>query len=303
MTCFRILLLFCFIGLPLAASATPMEQVVASLRALQIEVPAPAERRIIEQMTPLHDANPALFAEQTARLLDMANLSQTAQRQSARVRLTELHRQMLTRIGPATSIALDIVDKTDRMVLEIAPGIGLTERDLGWSMMLVAMQRTPSAKTPNDINLTASEGDALMTETLAIIKGASPDQQRVLASTDAWAFGALPIWGNFSASELRDVVSVVTNTAPPPAGVVDKVLGVTDRAAWLAGLDIGLTPAERQQYQALDRFLASGAMAGSLAEPLGLATPDPSGGLTALNLLMQRNLGATTAKDGSGARK
>jgi hypothetical protein len=245
------------------------EDVLRSLTALGLDPGAQDRAIITEQITTARadTQDRDWFDASTPRLVEMAVLSQEALRPSSRIRLVEMHRQLLELLVMGDNRALELAAAADPMVEQFEIGVGMTNRDLGWAIMLEAMRRDlPS--DPREMQLGSNQAEALRKEITIGFRKDTYGARHFLSRVDAWAFGTIAAWPQMTPDERLLAVSVVTEEAVPPVALIEKVIGAQDVLLWLAGIDIGLTEAETNTYPALVAYLHEGNLAGGVKDLL-----------------------------------
>lgn len=210
------------------------------------------------------------YAQSLTVIDDMAELGQTAARPSARLRLQDLHRQLIERLLPDDNLARDLMNAQDPLVHTVEAGVGMTERDMGWSIMLEAL-KADMQDDPRDLKVSSDQADALLEMVNAKFESSEDGARQFMARVDAWGMGTMAAWPNLTPEERKIAVSVVTDPSIPPANVLNKVIGTSNVLFWAAGVDIGLTDTEKADYPELVAYLEAGHLAGGMANYIGAA--------------------------------
>lgn len=242
----------------------------------------------------------ALGAEDAAEMalgriaLSMAELSEGAEFPTTRMVMQDLHREFVTgALGP-DSAAVRALDAADPMIAEIAPGLGITEQDLGWGGWLEIVRQEQPEGSPRDL---AIDPDAYAAAVAGFVETweESTDVERMfLARIDAWAAGVALAWPGLDAAEREAVSHAVLRDDIPPVRAFEAVTGATDAIDWLAGLHVGLTDAEKAAHPALAAYLTEGGMSGAMAPLLAereamVASAVAMAELSTLNTMMNLN--------------
>lgn len=211
--------------------------------------------------------------ESVGLLDDMAELSLTAERLSARVRLGDLHRQLTERLVPEDSLARDLLNKKDPLIHPVEAGVGMTKRDMGWAIMLEALKAN-MPDDPRGLEVAPGQADVIMDQVNEKFETGQPGSRHFLARVDAWGMGTVAAWNSLTLDERKIAASAVTNDAIPPKQLVEKVLGTSNILYWAAGVEVGLTDAEKAQYPDLAAYLKDGNLAGGMASFIGKRMDD-----------------------------
>lgn len=281
------------LGAQPAYATDPANQVIGSIEQLGVNITPPDRTLIAQQVTSAAQAaeDPEWFHNSAARLGDMAALTQSALRPSARIRLTEMHRQLLALMITTDNRALDLVGQADPMIHPVEPGIGMTQSDLSWAVMLEAM-RQDLPDDPKELTLTNDQIKLLTDQIIRTFQKEPTGAKHFLAHLDAWAFGVISAWPELTPEERKIAVSVVTEAVIPPEPLMTKIIGAQDVLYWLAGIDVGLTQSELDAYPQLASYLSDGYMAGSIADLLAKRVTmmgDKAAQAATLNMMMDLN--------------
>ncbi len=253
---------------PAAVAATPTDNVLLSLERAGVVLDKTKSAEITtyfdDAFAQTDDAEAFEFA--TEMLVDLAELSLNAARPATRIRTQELHYQLLAKLAPgADNPALGAVLASDPMIHQIEPGIGMTERDIGWGMMLEAMHRN-LPDDPRDMDIQTEEAEALIAYVHAKYESTGDVSRYFLAHLDAWAAGGITAWPELSVTEREWVVGVVTEPDIPPSDLLEKVLGTRSILYWTAGMDVGMTPEEVEAFPELFAYLAEGNLTAGMGD-------------------------------------
>lgn len=253
----------------LSLFAAPADHVIDSLKTLDVILDEEVQRQIRTEVEAAReradDKND--FDQRAAILADMASLSTSAQRASARVRLVEMHRQLIEDLLNSDSAAIAPLDALNPMVEQFDIGVGMTKRDLGWAVMLEAM-RTDLPEDPRTFDIKDETAKALANDIVGSFHQKTNGKKQFLSRVDAWAFGTMTAWRELSPEERQIAVSVIAEDAVPARSLLTKVIGTPDVVFWLAGVDIGLSEAEQEAYPALHAFMRAGHLAGGVESML-----------------------------------
>ncbi|MEM8693442.1 MAG: hypothetical protein AAGG57_16345 [Pseudomonadota bacterium] len=277
-------------------AAGPQEGFIQSLQALEIDVTDEQKAEITAQVAQARTTTeyPDWFQRSSKILVDMATLSMSAELPSARMRLTEMHRQLLEMMVGGDNLALELASADDPMVNQFEIGVGMTERDLGWAIMLEAMKAN-LPDDPRQMTIGNDQAANLMQEINGSFYEKNNGEKHFISRVDAWAFGTINAWADLSPDERLIAVSVVSEKAVPSPDLMQKVIGSQDILFWLAGMDIGLTEGEKRRYPELNTYLSEGYMAGGVDGLLAERVRRTGGGVGAasglgtVNMMMELN--------------
>ena len=286
------------------AAAVParaaIEDIVPSMRLRGIEVSAEQEQAILDELAAARDlAEPVeMWDVGTGLALDMVQLSQEASRASARVRLTEMHRQIMSFLLPDGGTAIDLYEAFDPSVKLYDDGVGVTGKDLGWAIMIQAMH-ADLPFDPLETDIPSEQSEAYLAQFYEELEEANFSQGMFLSRLDAWGTGMITAWYEMTEEQRMTAVSVIAEDDIPSNDILELVIGTTDLLYWLAGMDIGLTEDEKARYpelaaqlergymrNGLDGLLAQRAQAMAAARASGMAV----GAANINSVLMMQNL-------------
>jgi hypothetical protein len=260
--------------MPLPALSADYAAAARSLEIMGFDLSRKQKRHITAQFSAVADGSAQDWHDQSVALLDdMAELSQEARRVSTRIRVSDLHRQLVERLVPGDNLARELLNEKDPQINQVELGVGMTNRDMGWAIMLEAL-RIDMPDDPRDLEVAEGQPDKIVAFVSERFRDGGDGARHFLARVDSWGMGTVSAWADMSLEERKLAASAVTEAEIPPEAVLQKVIGTSNILYWAAGVDIGLTEAEKAHYPELAAYLAEGHLAGGVATFIGAKMDD-----------------------------